>query len=158
MNAQNPVIYGEVTVNAPIDKVWETWTTEEGIKTFFAPACRVWLKPEGAFEMYFDLHAPLGEQGSEGCHILAFQSPQMLTFTWNAPTHLPEVRNHRTVVTLRFREPEPGKTTVMLWHSGWGEGDTWDAAFNYFARAWLEVVFPRLQQRFEKGPVDWDRI
>lgn len=29
-----------------------------------------------------------------------------------------------------------------------GEGGKWDEAFDYFKRAWLEVVLPRLVRRF----------
>lgn len=40
-------------VNAPIEKAWDAWTTPEGIKTFFAPDCKVDLRVDGAYEIYF---------------------------------------------------------------------------------------------------------
>ena len=43
-----------------------------------------------------------------------------------------------------------------LTHDGWGEGDEWDKAFEYFTEAWIDVVLPRLEYRFRVGPVDWD--
>ena len=30
-------------------------------------------------------------------------------------------------------------------------------AFEYFERAWGQVVLPRLRYRFERGPIDWDQ-
>ena len=47
------------------------------------------------------------------------------------------------------------RTEVTLHHDGWGTGGQWDRAFEYFQRAWKEVVLPRLRYRFSVGPVDW---
>jgi len=96
-----------------------------------------------------------GQQGSEGTTLLAIQPKVMLSFTWNAPPHLPNVRKQLTHVVIRFREVSPGRTQVALTHDGWGEGDEWNQAYDYFTRAWNDVVLPRLAYRFSDGPVDW---
>lgn len=149
------VIYGEVVVPASVTEVWQAWTTEEGAESFFAPVCRIDLRPGGAYEMLFDLEAEPGSQGGEGMVIMAVQPPRMLSFTWNAPPKLPEVRGQRTHVVVRLSETETGTTRVTVHHDGWGEGGEWDEAFAYFSRAWTGVVLPRLKHRFEHGPVDW---
>jgi uncharacterized protein YndB with AHSA1/START domain len=105
--------------------------------------------------MYFNPQAEPGEQGGEGMILLALQPERMVSFTWNAPPHLPEVRGQMTHVVVRLEEVHGGKTRVFLRHDGWGEGGEWDQAHKYFQRAWLEVVLPRLRYRFEVGPVDW---
>jgi uncharacterized protein YndB with AHSA1/START domain len=143
-------------VNAEVDALWEAWTTEEGLKSFFAPECNLDLRVGGAFELLFDLDAEPGRQGSEGTALLAIQPKVMLSFTWNAPPHLPNVREHFTHVVVRFRELAPARTEVALTHNGWGEGEEWDTAYDYFTRAWNDVVLPRLAYRFSVGPVNWD--
>jgi len=50
----------EQNVNANIEDVWNAWTTEEGVKSFFAPACNIDLKVGRAYEMLFDLKAEPG--------------------------------------------------------------------------------------------------
>jgi uncharacterized protein YndB with AHSA1/START domain len=149
-------IFGEIAVPAGLGEVWAAWTTEEGVKSFFAPDCRVELEPDGAYEVYFNLDAPAGERGGEGLRVLAVQPKKMFSFTWNAPPTLPEVRGQRTHVILRFYDTGDGSTRVTLRHDGWGEGGQWDEAFDYFQSAWKEVVLPRLRYRFEHGPVDWE--
>lgn len=158
VHAQEPerLVKAEIIVPAGIEAVWEAWTTEAGLKTFFAPACKIELRPNGAYEMYFNPGGAPGERGGEGNEILAIQPKTMLAFTWNAPPHLPNVRQQRTSVVLRFKEIAPGKTQVTLVESGWGEGEEWDKAFEYFSSAWQKIVFPRLQQRFVAGPFDWN--
>ena len=149
------VITCEIDVPAPLADVWCAWTTKEGAETFFAPRCNIDLRPGGAYEMLFDLEAEPGKQGGEGMVVMAIQPQRMLAFTWNAPPHLPSVRGQMTHVVVRLLETETGMTRVTLRHDGWGEGGEWDAAFRYFARAWADVVLPRLKHRFERGPIDW---
>ena len=149
------VITCEVVVLAPIAEVWRAWTTEEGAKNFFAPGANIELKPGGAYEMLFDLSLEPGKQGGEGMMVLALQAPRMLAFTWNAPPHLPKVRGQMTHVVVRLFETSVEETRVTLCHSGWGDGEEWDAAYTYFSTAWSEVVLPRLRHCFEHAPVDW---
>ena len=150
-------ISAEIEVSASLADVWDAWTTHSGITSFFAPACHVELRPGGPYEIYFNPDAPPGERGAEGTLILAYQPEKMLAITWSAPPHLPEVRRHRTSVVIRLYPVAGGKTLVTLNHTGWGEGDDWDLAFDYFMKAWAEIVLPRLGRRFDDGPVDWKR-
>lgn len=144
-----------IEVPASIRAVWDAWTTEKGVMSFFAPQCRIDLRPGGAYEMLFNLAAEQGSQGGEGMVIMALQPPRMLAFTWNAPPHLPDVRGQRTQVIIRLEEVGDRRTLVYLRHGGWGTGGQWDEAFDYFSQAWADVVLPRLKRSFEHGPIEW---
>jgi uncharacterized protein YndB with AHSA1/START domain len=148
-------IRGEIVVPATIEDVWHAWTTEEGIISFLAPACRIDLRPDGPYEILFDPSALPGQRGGEGLRVMAVQPMTMLSFTWNAPPSLPEVRGQRTHVTVRLSPEGAGRTRVRLHHDGWGTGGQWDEAYRYFDRAWNQIVLPRLVRRFEEGPVQW---
>ncbi|MFH1312320.1 MAG: SRPBCC domain-containing protein [Candidatus Eisenbacteria bacterium] len=150
------VIQDEVVVEAGLDAVWDAWTTSEGIKSFFAPACSIDLRVDGAYEMLFDPGAEPGSRGGEGVRILAIEPKTMLSFTWNAPPHLANVRKQWTHVVIRLEAAGAGRTRVRMIHDGWGEGEEWDQAFEYFTRAWKQMVLPRLRYRFSTGPVDWE--
>lgn len=154
--AYNRIIRLQATVNAPLAEVWRAWTTPEFIKSWFAPDCKVDLRPGGAYEMYFNLDDPPGSKGGEGVIVLAVQPEKMFSFTWNAPPEMPTVRFQHTHVVVRFFEAGNGQTKVTLTHDGWGKGAEWDEAYEYFVRAWGKVVLPRLKYRFEVGPVDWN--
>jgi uncharacterized protein YndB with AHSA1/START domain len=84
---------------------------------------------------------------------LALQPPSMLSFDWNAPPSLPQVRAQRTVVIVRLQPLGDKVTRVTLTHVGWGDGGEWDRAFNDFDRAW-PAVLAKLQRRHSSGPVD----
>jgi uncharacterized protein YndB with AHSA1/START domain len=150
------VIRDEVVVDADLDAVWDAWTTEAGIKSFFAPAGNIDLRVDGPYEIFFNPGGEAGSRGADGVRILAFEPKTMLSFTWNAPPHLPNVRKQWTHVVIRLEDAGEGRTRVSMVHDGWGEGEEWDKAFDYFTRAWKKLVLPRLRYRFSTGPVDWE--
>jgi uncharacterized protein YndB with AHSA1/START domain len=139
-----------------LEEVWQAWTTEQGVKSFFAPECQINLQPGGAYEMFFDLDACEGSKGGEGCVLLAIEPLSMLSFTWNAPPEIPLIRIQRTHVTIHFKSVSAFQTHLILKHDGWGTGPDWLSAKRYFKRAWGLVVIPRLIQRFVSGPIDWN--
>ena len=145
MDAQSPTppgraIQTETTVFAPVEKVWRAWTTTEGVISFFADNACLEFERGGKFEIYFDMTAPEGSRGSEGCEVLAWQPHRMLAFTWNAPPKFPNVRKQRTQVILLFDALAPDRTRVRLTQHGWGTGDEWDQVFEYFSAAWPRVL------------------
>jgi len=134
-------IQEQLILNAPPEKVYELWTTEQGLKSFFAPKCKIEIKPFGAFEMYFLLNNEYGEQGSEGCKVLSFVPNRMLSFTWNAPPHLPIARKElSSIVVIFFYDAGDGKTKLELINHGYPEGGEFDLALEYFKKAWPQVL------------------
>lgn len=125
-----------------MEAIWKKWTTHEGLKTFIGEDNRIELRPGGPYEIFFLMDAPPGERGGEGNTVLSFLPEQMLSFSWNAPPTIPEIRNqeHRTWVVVQFREIDQDHTEVTLDHLGWLDGEKWDETFCYFERAWDLVL------------------
>lgn len=154
VGAEERAISKQVVVKAPIDAVWNAWTTTEGVKTFFAPDANVDARPDGPFQIYINPYAQPGMKGADDMRVLAVQDRKMISYTWNAPPSLPEARAQRTVVIVRFKPLGENETQVTMTHVGWGDGGEWDKAFDYFSKAW-DTVLGNLQQRFVSGPKDW---
>ena len=152
------ILRGEVVVQAPVAEVWKAWTTPEGIATFFAPVGRVDLRVEGTYDIWFNPDGRPGERGAEGMRILDVDPMARFAFTWDAPPSIPTIRGKRTMVVIDFEPVGEGVTRVRLTHLGWGEGEDWDRAYEYFDRAWGGHVLPRLVRRFADGPLDWRHV
>jgi uncharacterized protein YndB with AHSA1/START domain len=158
--AMSPASAAERAIDKSIDvpagaaAVWQAWTTREGIVSFFAPEAEVDARVGGAFHIHIDPLAAPGQKGADSMRFLALQPPRMLSFDWNAPPSLPEVRQQRTFVIVRLEPVGEALTRVTLHHTGWGEGGEWDKAYAYFDRAWGNVL-GNLKKRFEQGPIDW---
>jgi len=148
------IIRKEVTVPADLDAVWESWTTTDGVKTFFSNAAHVELRIGGPFEIYFIEDAPYGSRGSEDCHILGFLPKKMLAFEWNAPPSFGPLRGIHTQVVLEFEPAGTDSVVVTLSHIGWGRGEEWNKLYDYFDKAW-SYVLANFKQRCETGPLNW---
>jgi len=144
----------EIVVPAPINAVWQSWTTKAGIESFFAPEAEIEAKVGGAFHIHINPFGEPGMKGADDMRFMALQAPTMLSFDWNAPPSLPEIRKQRTFVVVRLADVDGKSTRVSLHHTGWGTGGEWDKTFAYFDRAWGNVL-ASLKKRHETGPIDW---
>ena len=156
MNQPIPAAFElETVLNAGIEEVWTAWTTEEGIRSFFAPECKIEARVGGAYEIYFQPDEREGLRGAEGTRILSFEPMKFLSFTWNNPPSIPEIRWQYTSVSIYFEAMNELQTRFKLVNQGWGPGEDWQKARDYFDRAWMQAVIPRLVKMLETGPVEW---
>lgn len=150
------IIEAELTLDLSLDELWKCWTTKEGITSFFAPDCNVCLEPWGDYEIYFFPENPPGFRGADGQRILAFEPMKMLSFSWNFPPQFKEIREHSTVVILRFIEGASVNQSKLIFRQlGFGDSPVWRSGFEYFESAWKGIVFARLLQSIKSGPIDW---
>lgn len=133
-------VTASIEVGVPVAEAWRAWTTNEGIQSFFAPGSDIELAPGGPYEVYFLPDAEPGTRGSEGTHVLGYQTERMLTVTWALPPYMPEVRPHLTPLTLYFEALDEDTTKVTVIHSGWGTGEKWEEARAYFVESWPKVL------------------
>ena len=152
--AQERALNKEAIVPAPVEAVWQAWTTRDGIVSFFAPDAEIEPRVGGAFHVHMDPLAQPGMKGADEMRFMALQAPTMLSFDWNAPPHLAQVRQQRTFVVVRLKDIDGKSTRVTLHHTGWGDGGEWDQTYAYFDRASGNVLVKN-KKRFETGPQDW---
>ncbi|MBX2913558.1 MAG: SRPBCC domain-containing protein [Cyclobacteriaceae bacterium] len=137
-------------INANVIEVWNDWTTEKGVKSFFAPECDIELKIGGKYECYFTLTNPVGLRGSEDCKVLSYLPYKMLSFQWGgrAGKH-PTIRQEKTWVVIEFEKLDENKTRILFTNMGYRDGDEWDDAYNFFTTEW-EGVLRQLKEKYEK--------
>lgn len=135
-----PMIYEDVIVEAPVSEVWEDWTTEAGVTSFFAKAAEIEMRTGGAYRLYFAPNAPKGSRGNDTGQVLGWQTERMLNVSWAMPPYMPEIRPHLTVLQLEFVDLGADKTKVRLFHTGFGQGKAWDEGRMYFEKTWPEVL------------------
>lgn len=145
----------EIEIEKDIEFIWDKFTTEEGLMSFFAPKVNFQLSIGGQFEMLFDLKMPMGLQGSEDCKILSFLPHKMISFSWNNPPKFEHIRDEKTWVIIEFQMSAENKTLIKLTHLGWKDNPEWEGAYEYFNNAW-NVVLKRLEYSVNKNAIDWD--
>jgi uncharacterized protein YndB with AHSA1/START domain/uncharacterized protein YciI len=145
--AHETVLSCDIVVAAPLERVWHAWTTEEGVTAFFAPAAKIQPWIGGSYELYFDLAAEPGLQGSDGCKILAMQPMSFLSFTWKASAQFNELRRQHTT----------DSTALRLSHTGWGTGEHWAELYRYSELLGAEVL-QDFDRSITHGPKQWPKI
>jgi uncharacterized protein YndB with AHSA1/START domain len=146
----------ERTVACSPERAYALWSTDEGVRSFFAPASRIGRGPGDEYTIVFN---PAGDpeglsQGTKGARILAASPGLFFAFEWiafsgdaslgsSAPPIAPaSVRNESPLPTWVEIElaPSDGGTRVIFRHYGFREGEPWPASQAWFARAWDRVL------------------
>jgi len=145
----------QVRVPASPREVFAAFASTAGVTSWLVDAAHVELRIGGPYELLFDMEEPEGQQGSEGCRVLAWIPDRMLAFTWNAPPLFGELRDRLTWVVIELACADGGCTDVSITHLGWPEsgfldGSRWPQVFAYFERAW-GIVTSALERRFANG-------
>lgn len=148
------VIRVEGDVHAPVSEVWRVFTTSRGAEEFFAQKANIHLAIGGPYEIQFDPNDD--RSGTKGLKILSYAPEEMISFEWNAPPEMPEVRNGGTWVVVALRPLDAYTTHVTITHLGWKQGREWDIAYAHFQQGWAELM-ARLEKRFTDGPIDWNK-
>lgn len=125
--------------NAPIQKVWETVSTAEGISSWFMPND---FQPIVGQE--FHIQSPFGPSP---CKVLEVDPPNRLSFSWDTDGW---------VVTFILKEVGD-KTEFTLIHGGWKQaGETISKAReessevrNKMEQGWIGIVQEKLRKAVE---------
>jgi uncharacterized protein YndB with AHSA1/START domain len=149
MVAADKVLVLEVTVPAPLNAVWEAFSTSAGLSTWLTPGAVVDLKEGGEWTAHF----PGGSTG--GGTILSFVPEKELVLSALAPDKFPTVRATRTKARFQF-EAKGDSTVVRLTQTGWKEGDEWVKAYEYLTVGNAQLL-ATLHHRFVNGPIDWTK-
>jgi uncharacterized protein YndB with AHSA1/START domain len=147
----------EVTVDALPARVFEAWTSAEGLKSFFAPKAVIEPRVGGAYTVVFNPDGdPEGlSEGTRGARILRFEPGRALAFAWitfvardglgpDLPPYVPAAERNAqplpTWVEISFEPLPEGRTHLTLSHYGFRRGGAWEAAYPYFTSAWARVL------------------
>ncbi|CAG9621616.1 SRPBCC family protein [Sutcliffiella rhizosphaerae] len=129
-----------VTIDAPINKVWEKVASSKGIEEWFMPNN---FEPEEGHE--FTLQSPFGPSP---CKVLEVDKPKKLSFSWDS---------EGWIITFLLNEGD-GQTEFTLIHGGWKEADVILLKANEKSSVvrermnggWSQIV-NRLKQAVENG-------
>jgi uncharacterized protein YndB with AHSA1/START domain len=147
----------EVIVQAPVEKVWQAFTTDAGFESWAAPMAHVTPGNGGMIEASYLPTARVGDADNIRNRIVAYW-PNRLLILHNEHAPLkgpfkPEViARIRTVIA--FQDLGGGRTKVVESGIGYGEGRDFDSMYAHF-RSGNAEEFALLAKSFVSGPVDW---
>lgn len=159
-------LHYKLNLNISIDEAWNLWTTNNGIKKFFAPDCNVNLTIGGSYEIFFFPLKPYGQKGTDSSIVLSYIPRKMLSVEWGVPRwfearKLATEQFKRTYLVLIFSEgSKPHNSVIDFYHLGFGKGSDWQKVLEYFDSpdGW-QSIFKRLETYADTGKItNWDLL
>ena len=145
----------EVVLNASLDSVWHSFSTEEGIKTWMAPVSQVDFKIGGEMKNHMNYKKKIGDPGTLTLGVINFIPNEIVT------VHLDKYFGERPAIEdMNWQEVvqiipiSKYKTIIVSTMVGWGIGPDWDKAYSFFERG-NKWYFNVMQKGFKTGPIYW---
>lgn len=144
----------EITVAAPIEKVWAAIATAQGWRGWAAPVAR--MVEGGLMETSYDPAAPIGGPATIRQQVDAAVAPRVFAFrTVKAPAGFPHFDSYARVRSAFELEPlGPGTTRIRLTGSGYPDNDAGRQLLGFF-RDGNRVSLERLKRSLEQAAIDW---
>jgi uncharacterized protein YndB with AHSA1/START domain len=121
----------EITIDAPVEAVWEALSTGEGLEQWFPPTARV--KPGEGGSVFLSWGAGVEGEGRivvwEPNRRIAWREP----FDADTPV--------RFLIDFELEAQRGGSTKLRLVHSGFGEGADWDEQYEATKAGWTYFLF-----------------
>jgi uncharacterized protein YndB with AHSA1/START domain len=152
------VLRHEIVVEAPLEAVWQAFTTSEGWMSWAVPFAHVDFRVGGLIETSYDPSAGRGNPANIHNRILSFLPMRMLSFqAVKAPPGFPHadlLPNLHSVV--EFEAVGDDRTRVSISGVGYRAGEDYAQLYEYFrsGNAWS---FEQLNRRFTHGPAGWSQ-
>ena len=139
----------EGVIDAPVAKIWSSWTTTSGLKAWLAPHVEIDLRIDGLMRTNYDPKGSLGDSGTIENRVLAFDPERMLSIrVTTAPANFPFKARVSEMWTVLYFQPTPeGKTLLRIVGLGFG-GDAESQKMKAFFKQGNDYTLAQLQKRF----------
>jgi uncharacterized protein YndB with AHSA1/START domain len=147
----------EAIVNAPVEKVWNAFTTDAGFESWATPMAHVTPGNGGVIEASYLPTAKVGDPDNIRNRMIVYWPNHLLVLQnehvpKNAPFKPEVIDRIRTVI--EFEDMGGGHTRVIESGIGYGEGPDFDSMYAHFRDGNVQE-FRLLAKSFVSGPVDW---
>ena len=131
----NKVINVSVNVRCSSKKAFDMFANNKKVEGWLCGKANIEAVVGGKYEVYNNNNK---DDNTEGCKVLAIDVANYLVVEWKGPEKFADFMNKEdelTQVNVLFH-PKGRFTQVTIIHSGWGGGENWNQAYEYFYKAW----------------------
>lgn len=143
-NMTDKIIISNAVLNCTIDTAFNYFAENDLLTKWLTNKADVEMKEGGKYELFWTPEDPDPTNNSTyGCKVLAVERPFYFSIEWTGNAEQKNFMNKErplTNVTVLFSQLESNKTQVTLIHTGWRQGENWEAARQYFIKAWAGTL------------------
>jgi len=147
------VLIQEYSVKAPLEVVWDAYTTKAGYEKWAVPLAEIDLKVGGTIKSNYNPAGTIGDSTTIVTHIINYVPQQLITLQAEITDNFPEFMKKEAddfYNVIYFRETEEGSTNVQSFGIGYKNTPKYLQLMNYFIPA-NEMTLMKLIDHLEKG-------
>ncbi|MEO8794981.1 MAG: hypothetical protein ABI390_05905 [Daejeonella sp.] len=123
----------------PLDKneAWHLFTTDEQLKKWIAPLAHIELKTGGYILTNYDKTKSLADSSSIKLNIINYLEQEQITLKVKLNDNFPKsIQNEdgNLQEIIQFVKVGPKSTKIISSMIGWGQGEQWTNAYNFFVK------------------------
>ncbi|MFY0592470.1 SRPBCC family protein [Roseivirga sp.] len=129
------VLIHEFTVNVPLQKVWDTYTTKKGWESAFVAKADLDFKVNGTIKTSYDPNATIGDSSTIVLHIINYVPKRLLTLQAEITKNFPEFMKSDEkdlFNVISFEEVTPSITKVVSYGIGYKNNPKYQSLMQFF--------------------------
>ena len=142
-----PLVH-EGIVDAPLEKVWDSWTTSEGLRSWLAPHADIDFRIAGTMRANYSPDGDLGDAQTIENMILSFDPHEMISIQVSkAPVDFPFPNAIFEMWTvIYFQSIDPARTSVRIVANGFSVDEESQAMRAFFDQG-NAITLQQMQER-----------
>jgi len=145
------VLLQEVIVEAPVERVWAAYTTEEGWRAWASPVVEIELHAGGTIRTHYGEGARVGDPGTNTLHIVNYVPERLLTLRAEVEERWPEVMKQDSgnlMNVIVFESLGESRTRILSYGVGYKDTEAYGKLMEFFIPA-NEGLFQVLKDYLE---------
>ena len=142
-------------IDAPVEAVWDAFSTEDGIEAWMVPVTSIDLRVGGEWRTSYNPQSTLDDADTIVHTILSYEPERMISVRTRPPASAARVFGDVDFAQLwsvfRFDPTDDGRTRVTISGMGYGDGPAWDRVYDFF-QANNPLVMQELAAHFAEHP------
>ncbi|MEM7201099.1 MAG: SRPBCC domain-containing protein [Planctomycetota bacterium] len=151
--AKERILVQEAWFEAPIEAVWQAYTTSDGWTAWASPKAEIDLRVGGLVRTHYDKAAAIGDPGTNTLTIVNYVPHQLLTLRADLRANWPEILKQdadNLTNPILFEAIAPKLTRVMSYGVGYRDAPEYDKLLSMFSKA-NETLLEALKVYLETG-------
>ena len=149
--AGEKVVTHEIVIDAPVAKVWDSFTTVGGWTSWASPLAEIDLQAGGTIRTHYDREAAIGDPGTNVLRIVNYVPHRVLTLQADVEPNWPELMKddaEHLMNVIVFEALDEQRTKVLSYGVGYRDTPAYEELLAFFIPA-NEKLYRELEANLE---------
>jgi uncharacterized protein YndB with AHSA1/START domain len=148
---QELILLQELRIQAPVSKVWQAYTTDDGWKSWASPVVKIDLRNGGSIKTHYVEGAKIGDAGTNTLNIINYVPERVLTLQAELSINWPDIMQEdaeNLMNVIIFESIDESTTKIMSYGVGYKDTSAYRDLMAFFIPA-NESLLEKLRKNLE---------